>query len=229
MKVLNFTLIFMLVSGLAFAQKYSAKQIVPVEEIAELKVRPTDAKEAVFLDNKWYAGNIRLGSGVEISDCPMRLDIHNQLVELNLSGKLMVVEDRKVDYFEWKNTDLNELEKFENANNFNVDASRLDGYFQVFNEGNYKFLVRNRIVQDEYSDPQRPQFAPRIVLNRVSDYFVDNGEETILVEKNKKEFFKVFDGLASDVAAYMKKNKMKIRNPREVGKVFDYYNSLASK
>ncbi len=108
------------------------------------------------------------------------------------------------------------------------DGGIKNGYFNALNEGNAVLLRRREVIlqagqaaTSSYSKDTPPRFELQ------EYYYISINKETAQpVKLNKKGITEVLSDQNADIAAYIKKNKLKLKSEAEVLKLLEHYNSL---
>lgn len=225
----------LLITLILFATNYLVAQEAPVldasqsidmEELSEA-VTPGSVEDftPVYVNNEWQKGEIVLFTGTKVVNCPIKLDLKTHHVAILVNNREWLIRDVEVDYFTWNNIKTNQPEKFENANNFNLDASRVPGFFMVANQGKVKLLGKYNLVEIDSFNPTAPQLGSSVSYTKSIDFYCDDSESTMILDKTKKGILLAFKDMSSDMEDYMKKNKLKVRKVEDLAKAFSFYNS----
>jgi len=105
-------------------------------------------------------------------------------------------------------------------------------YFEVLNEGNCKLLMRHDVKIKSGGGPVTYNWAgsdaDAFVKYKQLYYQQTNGSEVIHLKKRKKDVRKVFADKYDLVERYIRKEKINLKDEKELVKLFNYYNSLDS-
>lgn len=109
-----------------------------------------------------------------------------------------------------------------------VSGGEKNGYFNALNKGEVVLLRKRQMnlrqgqaATSSYGKDKPPKFE------LVESYYISiNGETAQPLKLNKKAVLAVFSENSSDLNAYVKKNKLKLKSEAEVLKLLEYNNSL---
>jgi hypothetical protein len=113
----------------------------------------------------------------------------------------------------------------------NNDGIQDSGFFIVMSNqnSNIKLLKKERIIfigekksVSSYADSEPSQYK------RISDkYFIKIGEENArILPRNKKEFSNLFPEYKKDIMTYIKSERIKLNNEKDLLKILSFLNSL---
>lgn len=233
MKPLKLNLVLFLILGWtvsAVAQDdlkvVDAAQRQDMEGLSKIdKFVATEDRVPVYLNKDFYKATITMDE-VKLINCPTKYNVRDQELIVQINGQLWSIEDKAVVKYSWESPKSGN-QMFENANNFSLDASFMPGFMQVHNTGSFKMLEHFRTeVQDNYN-PTANHTATTLDHIVVTNFYVDQGDKTVFVEKTKKEILGVFGDKSGVMADYMKKNKIKVRRASDLGKAMQHFNTIA--
>ena len=111
-----------------------------------------------------------------------------------------------------------------------VENTEKPGFFvELFKGDKIILLLKERIILQEEVKPSTgyEKYKPP-TLKHIKDklYIGYKNNTTAEVPSKKKEFYNLFSNKASEVEKFAKSNRLGIKNPDDVVKIFEYYNSL---
>jgi len=111
------------------------------------------------------------------------------------------------------------------------DDKNVVGFFVIISENDRdhyslfkkeKIIFQNEIIKKDGFLPSTPD-----QFKRAKDsYFLRYGEKMMKISRNKKDFFKLFHTKQNILKEYIKTNKYKITNEKDLLVIITYYNSL---
>lgn len=79
-------------------------------------------------------------------------------------------------------------------------------------------------IKEGNPNPQRGSSNDKFLIR--DDYYLKKGEKFTKFQLKKSKLLKVMGNKADDVEAYIKSNKLKVKNLEDLSKIMTYYNSL---
>jgi hypothetical protein len=104
-------------------------------------------------------------------------------------------------------------------------------YFEVLNEGKCKLLIRHEIKIKDNSGPVTHNWAGSgESFQKIRQLYFQSAEdmEVIQMKKNKKFLKKIFADKYFEVERYIKNENIKVKDEKELIRVFNFYNNLDS-
>ncbi|WP_163716649.1 hypothetical protein [Mangrovibacterium lignilyticum] len=169
-----------------------------------------------YLNNEFVTGDIVTKDSVQYAGLKLRYNIYNDAIEFE-KGDLAIE----------LNPNFPLLYAVIGDDIF-VKAEDKDGFFRVVSTGKVYLVEKMKIKYNDakpasgYQAAKRPSFRS---LN--SDYYIQSvpgGEATEL--SNKNDVMSIFSDSKSEVAGFIKSEKIKIDKAEDLKKLVAYYNSL---
>lgn len=120
-----------------------------------------------------------------------------------------------------------------NKDKFIYFTSRKDekysSYYQLHSEGKCILLSKKRVVYKEaqQGDGIRPTTPPEFMKQKDQYYIINDASDLVLLS-NKKALLKSLSDKSNEIKAYMKENKLSVRNIDDLTKIIDFYNQTNS-
>jgi len=119
------------------------------------------------------------------------------------------------------------------AFDYNLDNKDLFGYFTKLNFDSEMLLLRKeRIihVEEKISKTTYGTNKPAHFKRAKDKYFIKIGDKSAIeLSKNKKDVAKLIPKFENEVLSFIKKNKIKLTNEKDLLKLVEYLNELNSK
>jgi len=174
----------------------------------------TNVKGTPYLIETWELGTVTMASGKKFENVSMMFDqVANMVIFRDADGSSKAFSQPVASFFIKKDADV-----------FNFERG-VDGvFYQKLVTGKSTLWKKNhKSLIDE--KPYGSATVQRNILNNTSYY---TGELTKLtkIKTDKKSILSLFGDKASEVEAYIKKNKLGTKEDFDLIRIFDYYNSL---
>jgi hypothetical protein len=229
MKKLMFVL-FLFTSGSVFAQVdyqiNSALEFFRSNKIAtgdaKYVLTEKDIKGSPYLNDEFITGSLYTTSKVQYVDIPFRYNIYSDEMEFKSpDNKAMVMTTPEI-------IDKIIFGKFTMEYVPYESASKLrHGYFEVLVKGKASVYVKPDVIFQEAVPPGAYKEAePARFIRRADAYFIRIGQEAAVKVDNKKELIAAFPDKQEKIESFIKKNKIGTKDPEDLIKVAEYYNSL---
>ena len=174
-----------------------------------------------YLKEEFEPGEIQLKDNTTIPEVPMRYNIYNDQIEFQYKektyniGNKNLVENIKI------GTDVFIVEMYETIN-----GERF-GFFSLLADGETRLLAKyemeltDKVPAKALRDPE-----PRKFVRENDVYYVKIGQQRIYAFGNVKKLIAYLGDHEEELEAFAKKEKISARNPDELAKLINYYNSL---
>lgn len=174
-----------------------------------------------YLNDDFINGTIYTTSKVQYVDIPLRFNIFNDAIEFRTNDdKVMAMATPEI----IERVTFGEYEMVYAP--YAVQKKMKRGFFKVILNGNISLYARPEIL---YQQPEEPgaykEAKPARFVSKPDSYFLRNGlNEAIKVDK-KNEVIDFFPEHKNEVAAFIKKNKIKTNKEADLKELVEYYNS----
>ena len=184
-----------------------------------------------FSARMWHSGWLVTMEGDTLRG-DIKYDMPNNavqiIVEKQKQKKVFTFSSKKLMYFQIFDNNLKNYRQFYSIPYRIRRDYRAPVLFEVLYEGRLTLLLRERIVIE--NDPYQSYMyagtsstTERLVFTY---YFVDRTGKIILYEGQKGEIYEIFAKHAEAVRKYVKDNKLKLDDMRDLVRVTAFYNSL---
>ncbi len=189
-----------------------------------------------YLDSTWHAGSIKLfqkigppgREGDSISNVPLRLDLHSNELEVQVSNskEIRAVRGSMVRFFTIEGS---ERRVFMNTQQFRSEDN-LQGFVELVMAGQ-----RGRLSLVEYTKLNiiKPTYNEALgtgnkdtKITKSNQYYVVKGNTLFHIGSSKKKLLEAMGDRADDVEKFIKTNDISLKSRTDLTKVFAYYNSL---
>jgi hypothetical protein len=228
-KVILPLLIILVISCNSFAQVdyqiSSALDLFRSNQMATGDFSKTIAEENIdgspYLNDDFINGTVFTTSKLQYVDIPLRYNIFNDDIEFRTNeDKVMAMATPEI----IERVTFGEYEMVYAP--FAVQKKIRRGFFKLVITGKISLYARPEIL---YQQPEEPgaykEAKPAKFVNKPDTYYLRNGlNEAIKVDK-KNDVIDFFPEHNNEVAAYIKKNKIKTNKEVDLKELVEYYNS----
>jgi hypothetical protein len=179
-----------------------------------------------YLNKRWNKASILLyKSETMIEGYPIKYDIKNELIEIQTTSGIKILDVRKIKNLVWTDSMVIAPQYFVNANEFKKGKITYSGLLEVLVDGPLPLLKRTEL------DVREPNYVPALDVGskdtkilRKSVILCSKGGELIEV-KNKKDVLEVSGEMSKEVDDYIKKNKLNVSKDSGMIRAFEFINS----
>lgn len=192
--------------------------------IMNIQSKPPETKSSVYYNDNWYIGTIKLFSGEEIKDYPLKYDMKMNQIDIKVNETVKVVSIGAVEEIEWVKTN-GQVESLINLSN--LDNVNIHGLFTVISEGKLSLYkkVELELLESNYNIAVDAGNEDNTYLKKNRYYiYSDNKIHSIKIRKNK--ILKKFKEKAEQVEEYAEANNLKFNDDNDLKLIFEYYNNL---
>ena len=217
--------VFISISSVAKAQvvgNVQAKgldmQAAPFGFIAELPMAPGETTGDVYLYVDWRKVDISLyNSDIEVKDYPVRIDLQENILEIDQQGKIRALAGDRVREFIVADTTGLPTAHFINAKDFRLEGVPLIGFFGlVATQGNWTILSRVDIKFRKSTYVSALDAGDRNnELVKEKRMFIAFGERLYLVTGSTKKFCSQFEN-PEHLQNFIKQSKINLKNPADL-------------
>ncbi len=181
-----------------------------------------DIEGSPYLNDDFIEGSVYTNSKTQYEGVPLRYNIYSDEIEFRSdNGQVMVLAAPEV---------LGKVEfgdyQFEYIFYQILNKSRR-GYFAVLEKGKASLYSRSQINFTEAKKPAAYQDAQSAKFTKMAEiYFVSVDKEAAKPVSKPKSLQEVFPDHKTEIAAFIKKNRVKTNNPESLKELVRYYNSL---
>lgn len=194
----------------------------------ELPPRIGDVKGSVYLNEEWTKSDLYLkpgsSSGNKIENVPIRLDLENNALEVLTTAGIRLLDDSKVDRFEFADPQTGERSMYVNGSQFTVDGAPLSGFCKVSGEN-------VKVIRCDYLEVLKPNYNVSMdvgskdeqIIKKYKLYLSKDGET---VSCNKKSLYAMMADKATAIKKFVKAERIRISKEEGLRKVAAYYDEL---
>lgn len=232
MKKLTLSLLFVFViTGALWAQttNYTAAPLMDLfrmEQMTEESVYLTLTEKSIsgspYLEDEFKVGTVYTTAKKKFENVLLRYNIYNDNLEFETPDKKVLAVDKPetielADFGQYKMTYLS----------YNSGNKQNKAFFKILEQGNASLYAKPDVFfqKEVESDGIKPA-KPAAFISKPDIYFVKVGTNPAKKVGNKKELAALFGDHQSEVAAFIKKNKIKANKADQLQKLVNYYNSL---
>ncbi|MFN8356112.1 MAG: hypothetical protein U0Y10_16770 [Spirosomataceae bacterium] len=180
-----------------------------------------------YLDTTYTNGKMMLFKDTTLyGSIPSRLDLKNDLIEIKTNNGLRVIDGFRIKLLLLE-TPNGKVRTFFNVKNFNFGENPPTGFIEVLSQGKLIMGVHHRIwVRQPTYNASLGSGDPNIKIMKEKDFYVVQDGKAAKVGQSKKALMVFFESKKAEMNAFFAQNDLNFKNPTEVAKAFDYYNSL---
>lgn len=175
-----------------------------------------------YLDDEFIEGSVFTTSKTQYVGVPLRYNIYNDQIEFQLGEgpAQALAAPETIEMIEFGDY------LFEYVPFVNVKKIRR-GYFIVEEKGNATLYSRPQVVFENAKEPAAYQEAvPARFVKRPDEYYIRIGKEPAMLIAKKKDLEEAFPDHKKEMAAFIKKNRVRPNNEEQIKELVQYYNSF---
>lgn len=180
--------------------------------------RYTDIKGTPYLFEDWVEGSVKLKSGKAFDGVKLKYDqVADELMFLDQAGKEMLFVEPVVEFTMDKKT-------------FRIGYPATDGaspesYYEVLVEGKTELLKRTskKVIEEAAYNAAT---KVKTIRSNESYYVTASNLSLTKVKKDKKSLLAALPDKSAELEAYVKSNRLDLRQEQDMAKLIAYYNSL---
>jgi hypothetical protein len=187
---------------------------------------PSWAQAQTWSFELWHDGKIVLESGDTLRGF-VKYDLQQDLVQYSLHDKKPeVYSARKVMFFEIFDETEHTYRRFFALPYGSSAGYKAPVFFELLEEGELTLLSREQLEYKTYSSPYITGTATRLVL--INKYFFLNEAGTIdAFTGGRNDLIGLMGKNGKQVEKYIKKNRLRYDDKRDLSQIIAYYNSLS--
>lgn len=185
-----------------------------------------------FSMQRWHRDGLLVTSSQDTLLGTLKYDIPSNSVQIfsptDLQKRILTFNSKKVMYFEFFDKKLDHMRNFYSIP-FQIRANyKAPILFEILYEGELTLLAREKIVVEiESYDSFSPYRTTQTNEYLVYDFFfIDEEGKINSYEGKKNDFYSVLTSHQDQVKRYVKKNKLKLGDLKDMIRVVAFYNSL---
>ena len=178
-----------------------------------------------YFSEEWMDGAVVLADGKKYEKLHLKFDqLTNQVVFLDQDLD-------KIQAFKVPVTEFILISKLVAGNDTkfrsdypSIDGSNASSFFEVLTEGKTQLLKRTiKVVVEERPDNS---LLLKKMIKASTRYYLKTGSTLARVKNNEKEVLILLKDKQAELKAYIKENKLNLKQDNDLAKLFDYYNSI---
>lgn len=209
--------LFMYSAGKLYAQIAPPGQVVTDIKGFNAKEIDSDVQGTPYLFDDWLPGFVATETGKTYDNLKLKYNIRfNQLIFLNQDNEPLSFRE-PIKTFTVNN--LNFAKSFPS-----VDTQTTSSFYQVLADGKIKLLKYSKKVIEE-----RQTYGANAVeksYHKMQSYYIFKDGQMIKVRADKKAILAALPDHASQLDAYIKDNKVNLKDDAGMAQVITYYNAL---
>ena len=159
----------------------------------------------------------------------MKYNLQNDLIQIVINETVQTYSSRKILYFSIYDRTVDMYRSFYSIP-FEVQPNyKIPILFEVLYEGKLSLLAREAIVTEtvpQYSYMYRSSVNMTRTKLDYEYYFLDEKGNFVKYNNKKFEIFDVMERKEPQIKQYIKKNRLKLDNRRDLVRITAYYNAL---
>ncbi len=233
MKKVTILLLLTLIMYQATAQKsldnkINKDKVLSKEVIKQISYTPRGNYQELFISEQWHKGSLLLKSGEIIKNCPMRYDIHRNMMEIRVDNQIRIIEGHRINKFIWNNYKAQPA-VFVNAEKYKKENSSLSlsGFVRIITRGKVSFIAKmnTEILYANYNQALSVGSKKNKLIKSEAFYLVKNNQTT-KIRKKRRDVLNYFENKSALLKQYAKKNNLRFRKEKDLAQIIDYYNAL---
>lgn len=208
--------------------KYVPVYINFSRQTTNIPMQKTEPKGSVYLADDFYKAKIILKDSSYIEDIIANYNFYSNYIEIIKNDTIKILNLNKVD---WIILDKKGDERiYANGANIMLEYPEIGkcNIVEVLSNGTKAVLFDKmymEILQANYNAAvDAGETSDTYVLKH--EYFILKNNELIKIKKTKGSILSVLSDQEDALKTYIKQNKLKMKEPQDMAKVIDYYNSI---
>ena len=221
-----------LVSAKAQMTFYSAYEIKQAVELLDFNRRHsgdiskflTEANidGSPYLNDDFIEGTVFTTSKTQYVGVPLRYNIYNDQIEFQLGENPVqaLAAPETVEMVQFGDF-MFEYIPYANAKKIKR------GFFIVEENGNATLYSKPQVIFENAKEPAAYKDAvPARFLKRPDEYYIRVGKEPAMLMAKKKDLEEIFPDRKDEISGFIRKNKVKPKNPELLKELVRFYNAL---
>ena len=200
----------------------------PGSIINEIPYVPHEYHGSFYIRDEWCKGDIITSQGDSITNYPLKFDIENQRLEIQVNDRIKVLGRAEIARFQWYDESKNQEVLFVNANQYEFIGSKAVGIFEVLVDGdNVKLLSLRKTEIREGNYNQQIDIGdrtPKIVQKEL--FFIWRDGWVNKLTSSKRKTLLLFRGKADAISSYAKERKLSMKKRGDLIEIVAYYQTL---
>ncbi|MBN2891597.1 MAG: hypothetical protein JXL97_07010 [Bacteroidales bacterium] len=194
----------------------------------DLPKQKTAPKGSVYLVDDWMKGTIVLKDSSYFEDIKYKYNFRSKYLEiLDKTDSVQVLFFAKVDWMYYETNKGSQV--FENCTNFVLEHPELGDceFVQIMAFGRATLIdkLTMEMIESNYNAALDAGETSDTYYIKHTYYILKDGE-LIRIAKNKGSILNALSEKKDQLKSYIKTNKLKMKEPENIAKVVEFYNSL---
>lgn len=180
-----------------------------------------------FINNNWSVGNVILYNGKAIKGMPLKYNLRDEvllLLDKNQDSRLL--RDDEIEKFEWFDTEKNKSVLFMNCLDYELNGVPMVGFLEVLTAGKVDLLLYRTLTLQEGYYSVTHDAGQMNDEYKINEFLYLSSEKSLFEIKNKKGLYKYAGDHESEIKSYAKKHGLRLKDPDDMAKLINYYNSI---
>lgn len=180
-----------------------------------------------FINNNWSVGNVILYNGKTLKGMPLKYNLRDEvLLILDENQVSRLLRDDEIEKFQWFDSEKNKNVLFLNCLDYEQNGVPMVGFLELLSAGKVDLLLyRSLTLQEGYYSVTHDAGQ----LNdeyKINEFFYLSSEKTLFEIKNKKALYEYTGEHAGEIKSFVKKQGLRLKDPDDLTKLINYYNSI---
>jgi hypothetical protein len=195
----------------------------PQGVISELPLSEPKTVGTSYIYETWHLGNIDLGERGMIRNKFIRYDLSNHFIEIKLDSVIKAVDGIYV-----KNFNLIDIDgishRYVNCSEFVYDNTRLLGFFEIIDEGEYSLFLRTEAILIESDYVMQLDMGSRDhKIVKEEEFFIAHDTRVIKVPRSRNNLEVLYPEVEG-LKTFLKSEKVNTKKEKDLKKLVDFLN-----
>lgn len=178
-----------------------------------------------YLSAEWQPGSFKLPNSKVYNDVSVKYDeVEDKIFIKSGDDGAVDLKERPVEFNLAFPEDEKVIQRYFRLGFTGIPETTNASYFEVLEDGKVKLLKRSsKIIQEN------KEYNSNILVKsffHVIKYFLYIDGKGVLIKKDKKSILSALGNKQTELEAYIKDNKLNLRNDADTAKLIGYYNTL---
>ena len=180
-------------------------------------------KGTPYLDSNFVATSFKFVKSSAKLEAPSRYDLYANEIEVQTTAGIRVINNKMVDSYKCAVGKDSVL--YVNASNYKFEGTELIGFLKVISDGKVQLLesYKLEIIKPTYNASLEVGDRNSHLVKKSALMYSNGGE---LFKVSKKGIQTLFAPQKEKMDAYIKANKLDVKDEKDLKLAFDYFNSL---
>lgn len=186
---------------------------------------PTEVTGTPYFSDDFAKGIIKLRSGKIINGLSLKYDLKEDLVLYKDSkDSTMEVAEPIAEFKMESTTPETKYHLFRSGFN-KANGNTEDSFYEILSDGNVKFIRKDVKYTKEFSE-YNSKTTVKSIEDKITYYVVKADNTPILVNKTEKSILNALGNKQTELADFIKIQKLNLKRDGDILKVFEYYQSI---